>query len=175
MTVERLWRAVRGVVTRGRVAASRVRGGRTLAEVDMLDGERRTRVELLMPYGLSARPPAGADVVVLEVGAARDHLVALMADDPTRRITDLAPGEVGLRDGSGQEVVLRADGVEVRGALKVTIVASGDVSVQAPRVVVDAPEIHLGGLGGKAVVRHGDPDSRGDTSIATQSKVFVAD
>lgn len=171
--MDRLWRAVTGAVTRGRVISAAQRGGRVLADVSMLDGETRTRVELLLPYGLSAVPRAGADVVVLEVGGDRSHLVALSADESDLRIEDLAAGEIGLRDHQGQRVVIRGDGVEVRGALKVTIVSSGDVSVEAPRVIVDSPEIHLGGTGGQAVVRHGDSDSAGHTMIATTTKVFA--
>lgn len=134
-----------GIVSRGRVTASRIRDGRVLVDLTLLGGEVRRHVELLMPLGISSLPAQGADVMVLEVGGNRHHLVALVADDRALRITGLAPGEFGLRDAAGQQVVFRADGVEITGALKVTIVSTGPVDVQAGGIVtVEAPRINLG-------------------------------
>jgi phage baseplate assembly protein V len=131
--------------TRGRIVSTRTRGGRALATVLLANGDTRTRVELLMPYGLSALPEEGADVMVLEVGGNRDHLVAMMADATGLRIPGLAPGEVGLRDKRGQQVVLRGDGVEIIGALKVTIISSGPVEMTAPEVTMTAPTVRVVG------------------------------
>lgn len=124
-----------GAVTRGRITAARIRGGRTIADIQMMDGETRTRVEVMLPMGLTAVPRAGADVVVLEVGG-RDHLVALLADDPALRVGSLAPGEIGIRDERGQQVTLTPDGVRITGALKVTIVSAANVEIAAPKLVV---------------------------------------
>ncbi|MFH5926449.1 phage baseplate assembly protein V [Roseomonas xinghualingensis] len=131
--------------TRGKIVSTRTRGGRALATVLLANGDMRNRVELLMPYGISALPEEGADVMVLEVGGNRDHLVALMADASALRIPGLAPGEVGFRDKRGQQVVLRSDGVEIIGALKVTIVSSGPVEVKAPAVIMTAPLVTVVG------------------------------
>jgi phage gp45-like len=87
---------------------------------------------LTQPTGFSAMPAVGADVIVFEIGS-RDHLVAIMADDPSLRIPGLAPGEIGIRDANGQQVVLRADGVEITGALKVTIVSADPLPSASPR------------------------------------------
>lgn len=156
----------RRTVTRGKVLRAWVRGGRVLADLQLLGGEVRTRVELLQPYGATAVPERGAGVVVFEVAGSRDHLVATMADDPALRLTALAPGEFGVRDRRGQAVAFRDDGVEVTGALKVTVVSSGPV-------VVQAPQIHLGGPGGRPVARQGDTDSRGDVIQASTTTVFA--
>lgn len=139
-------------VTRGRILSVMTRGGRAIADISMLAGETRSRVELLLPFGLSALPNAGADVVVLPIAGSRDHLVALMADDPTVRIGGLAPGEVGLR-AHGQQVVIRADGVEVTGALKLTVVSTGPVTITAPTVVVDSADVRLGSAAASQFVR----------------------
>lgn len=124
---------------RGKVVRSYVRDGRTLLDVRTLDGEMRSRVELFTPAGMTSRPGAGADVVILSNGGHYDDLVA-MADDTATRITGLAAGEFGFRDAAGQSVIFKADGIEITGALKVTIVSAGDV-------VVSAPTIHLGSAG----------------------------
>lgn len=135
----------RRVVTRGKVVAARTRAGRVLVDMELFGGERRRNVELLLPTGVSALPAEGADVVVLEVAGNRQHLVAIVADDPALRVTGLAPGEFGLRDGNGQQVIFRADRLEISGALRIDIAASGPVNVTAEgTVTVDAPRINLG-------------------------------
>lgn len=132
--------------TRGRVVAARVRGGRVLLDLDLISGERVTRVEMLQPTGFTAVPRPGADVAVMELGGVRGHLVALAADDAGLRVTDAGPGEIGIRDERGQQVVFRDDGIEVTGALRVTIVSAGDV-------VLQAPTIRLGSAGATQPVR----------------------
>lgn len=135
----------RRVVTRGWVTSAQTRAGRVIVDMTLFDGERRRNVELLLPTGLSALPGVGADLVVLEVGGNRQHLVAMVADDPALRIPDLAPGEIGMRDANGQQVVFRADGIKITGALKIDIEASGPVNITAADVItVDAPRINLG-------------------------------
>ena len=138
-------RAIRRAVTRGKVTGSRTRAGRVLVDMTMLDGETRRGVELLLPTGVSALPAAGADLLVLEVGGNRGHLVAMVADDPSLRMEGLAPGEFGMRDAQGQQVVFRGDRIEISGALRIDITSSGPVNVTAAdTVTVDAPRINLG-------------------------------
>lgn len=141
------------MIARGRITAARTRGGRVLLDVALTTGEQRSRIEYLQPTGFSAVPVVGTDVVVLGVGGRRDHLLALCADDRALRLTGLVPGEFGFRDARGQSVVFRDDGVEIAGALKVTITASGPVSIESGgavdleatgTVTVTAPTIKLG-------------------------------
>nr|WP_314074893.1 phage baseplate assembly protein [uncultured Roseococcus sp.] len=136
---------LRRVVTRGKVTAARTRAGRVLVDMTLFDGERRRNVELLLPTGVSALPAVGADLVVLEVGGNRQHLVAMVADDPGLRVSDLAPGEFGFRDAKGQQVIFRGDRLDISGALRIDITASGPVNVTAAETVtVEAPRINLG-------------------------------
>jgi phage baseplate assembly protein V len=138
-------RAVRRAVTRGKVTGARTRAGRVLVDLTLLDGEARRGVELLLPTGFSALPGAGSDVVVFEVGANRQHLVAMVADNPALRIEGLGAGEFGMRDAAGQQVVFRADRVEITGALRVDITASGPVNVTTPgTATIDAARVNLG-------------------------------
>lgn len=141
----------RSAISRGTLLSVVTSGGRALADIAMFSGETRSRVELMMPYGLSALPGKGADVLVHEIGS-RDHLVAVMADDPSVRILGLAPGEVGIQ-AFGQRVVIRADGVEIGGAKKISIVSDGPVTVTAPQVVVESPNIRLGSAGAAVPVQ----------------------
>ncbi|MBR0675430.1 phage baseplate assembly protein V [Roseomonas alkaliterrae] len=165
-------------ITRGKILAARLRGGRTLAEVQMFDGETRSRVEVLLPMGMTAVPRAGADVVVLEVGN-RDHLVALLADDPALRVSGLGPGEIGLRDERGQQVTLTPDGVRVTNALKVTVIAEGDVRIETPaNVEIVAPLTTVDGnltvTGGLAVQGNGGANSTLNGDL-TMTGTFVLD
>ncbi|MBW6399975.1 phage baseplate assembly protein [Roseomonas sp. HJA6] len=118
------------MISRGRVRSARIRGGRTLAEVDMADGELRSRVEILLPMGMSAIPESGADVLVLQIGGP-DHLVALQADDAALRAPGLGAGDIAIRDKRGQQVVMNGDGITVSGAVKLTIVSTGDIEITA--------------------------------------------
>lgn len=123
----------RTMITRGTLRAARIVGGRVLADVTLFAGEVRSRVELWLPPGVTTLPAPGTEVLAFAVGGARDHLVAI-ADSPATRFIGAATGEIALRDAAGQQVALRADGVEITGALKVTIVSSGPVVIAAPSV-----------------------------------------
>ena len=114
--------ALRNVVTRGKLTLTVWHPTRPLLVVTGLAGEVKQKVELLLPYGISAFPAPGGDVTLLQVAGTRDHLVALL-DDPALRIPDLAQGEWGMRDALGQQVVFRADRVEITTSLKVVVTA----------------------------------------------------
>ena len=123
-------------VTRGQVIRSFVSGGRVYADIQMLDGETRSRVEVLQPFGVTAVPTPGADLVVLEVGS-RDHLVAQIGDSRSLRVDEAQPGEIAVRHGSGQTVIFTDEGIRVSGALKIEIESAGEVTVTAPLVKID--------------------------------------
>lgn len=149
------------MISRGRVRSARVRGGRVLAEVEMADGETRTRVEVLLPMGMTAVPRAGADLLVVQVGGP-DHLVALQADDANLRAAGLTPGDIGLRDERNQMVVMNGEGVTVSGALKVTIVSAGDIDVTTPgAITLNSATLTHNGTNIGADHRHGGVQSGG--------------
>ena len=129
----RLSSSLRSMVTRGKVTAAIV-GPRTLLQITGLEGEVKHTVELLLPPGYSARPVAGADVTVFQVLGSRDHMVALGGDTSSQdAISNLAPGEFGLRHASGLQQVMRNGGtLEVTGATFVHIACTGTVEIDAP-------------------------------------------
>ena len=159
------------MVTRGKVRRARLGPQRTVLQVSVLKGEVKEGVELLLPPGMSAVPLAG-DVLLFQVGARRDHLVALV-DDPACRIGDLKAGEFGFRDANGQQVVFRADHLEITTPRKVVITATGDVAINTQGNVVLTPcgTVQLGGTGGRGVVLDGDPVTGGAVH-ATSTKVL---
>lgn len=121
------WDAIVAVVSRGKIAAVHA-GRRTLVQVRLLEGELKERVELIMPYGMSAMP-AGGDVILLTVGASRDHVVAIGVDDSSLRIRDLAPGEFGFRRGA-QQIAFRQARLDIVGNV-LNVVFDGDVNIRS--------------------------------------------
>lgn len=162
---------LRMLITRGTVSAATV-GKRTFLSVASLASETSQKIELVLPYGFSARPDAG-DVLLFQVTGSRGHLVAVGADKSGLRITDLASGEFGWQDNQSQQLVFRQDGVELKTPLKLTVSAKtadvtttgdmnltvgGNLTVRASgTATVTGSKVYLGGAGGKAVVVDGDP------------------
>lgn len=160
---QRVYEAMRGMVTRGRVALAVLNPRRTLLQLNGLAAEDKTQIELMLPYGMSARPKApgagqaGADLILLQVGGSRAHLVALCADDPALRIPDLDEGEFGFRDADGQQIVWRTDRIEIT-AKKVIQTINGDMTQTVNgKAVLTCNDIELGAAGGKKVALDGDP------------------
>lgn len=118
---EQLHGNIASIVTRGKVIASQL-AARTLLQASGLDRETFSNVELLLPPGYCARPVAGADIVILEVGGLRDHKIALGGDNIADRVADLQPGEYGLAR-NGQRVILRQGFIEIVSASAIRLVA----------------------------------------------------
>src|SRR3954467_2700602 len=122
MSLARVASALRSMVTRATVQQSGV-GPRIVVQVAGLDQETFA-VELLHPAGISARPRRGADVVLLQVCGARDHLVAIGGDGVGDSIPDLAEGEVGI-SAFGARVVFRTNKLEVTATTHPVTVTAG--------------------------------------------------
>ncbi|HEY3846232.1 MAG TPA: phage baseplate assembly protein [Acetobacteraceae bacterium] len=172
--LESLAAKTRMMISRGALTLSNYTACRPLIQATGMAGETLQNVELLFPYGFSALPKAGA-VILLDNLGTRTHVLAIMADDATLRITDLAAGEFGHRDGNAQQIVFRADRIEITTPLKLVanvtgdcdLTVGGDVNIAATGTVnIDGGQINLGGTGGKLVLLDGDG---GITSSATKT------
>jgi phage gp45-like len=128
---DRMAQKMRSMVTRGRVMSAALNPKRPLVQLSGLAGEEKTQVELFMPMGMSVYPSGNEDLILLQVGGSRSHLVALFADNPALRITDLKAGEFGHRDTNGQQIVFRQDHLEITSPLKMQITVTGEVRGQA--------------------------------------------
>lgn len=115
---------LRGIVARGTVLSVDDSGPVQRVDVEIHAGVIRQGVEVLLPAGLASAPVAGAGVVLFAVGGDQGDLVALPTAAPGTRLGNLAAGEIGISDGNGNRVVMRAGGiVEIRAAAKVRVVA----------------------------------------------------
>jgi len=97
-------------------------------QVEVLAGEIRDQIEHFEPFGFSSHPPPGAEAIILDVGGAADHSVAVVVADRRYRPTDLAQGESAIHDDSGNELKIGASGVETNCDVDVDgdVIASGN-------------------------------------------------
>lgn len=120
---------VRAMVTRGTVAA--VGDGSKMQTVQIKGRDGDDDAERFQPYGFTSHPKAGAEVLIVNVGGDGSHPVVIAVDDRRYRIKGLEAGEVCIYDDQGQRITLYRDRVEV----------------EAPKVVINSPEVYLGGAG----------------------------
>ena len=80
-------------------------------DADVLDD-----VEHWQPYGLSFHPPAGAEVLGLSLGGARQNMVALCVQEPEERPQNVQPREGGLYTKGAWRVFVDAQGTVCIGA-----------------------------------------------------------
>lgn len=112
------------IVSRGKLALAGYSPtkARTMVQLKSLGGTLNN-IELLLPYGMSAMPVGQtADLLIFKINNL-DHKVAIGADDPACRITDLQAGEFGFQDNQGQQVVFRRTGVVVSSPTKIRLTA----------------------------------------------------
>ncbi|MQX36811.1 phage baseplate assembly protein V [Roseospira navarrensis] len=120
-------------------------------QVSVYDGETHDRVKHALPYGFSAHPLPGSEVVLVFPGGVSSTPIALVVGGRAHRPTDLQRGEVAIYDDKGQSVELRTDRIVVRSPTRVTI---------------ECPDVHLGEEDGPRVARIGDRVQVGSGSSA---------
>ena len=136
-------------------------------QLELLSDESQNGVERFQNYGLTSVPHPGAEALVVFAGGLRSHGVAIAVEDRRYRLTGLSQGEVALFDDLGNRVKLGRNRIEVIG--------TSAVRVEAPEVVVEADDVHLGGVGGSAVARVGDDvDPNTNKIISGSAKVKAA-
>ncbi|BCP53776.1 hypothetical protein K32_23930 [Kaistia sp. 32K] len=119
-------------------------GKKTMQHLDVsaLAGELHEDVEHFEPYGFTSSANAGAEVLLLYLGANRSHPIVVQVADRRYRLQGLANGEVALHDDQGQTIVIKRDGIEIT----------------APKFTVKSDDIHFIG----ASLKH-NAKSIGDT------------
>jgi phage gp45-like len=140
--VEPALNRVKVLAQRGVVRSSQDAPKAATLEIAVLAGETLREVERFAHFGLTSRPPTGAEVVVLCLGGNRDHpLVVADEDRRARPAGTLAEGETCIYATGGARITLRADGsieVEASGDLTVTGKLSVTGDVEATGNVKDA-------------------------------------
>ena len=123
-------------------------------QVTLLADEVRADMERFQEYGFTSHPVPGAEAVVVFVGGARDHGIAVAVDDRRYRLKSLEQGEVALHDDQGQAIHLKRNKViHVYGCNDVLSDAAVRIVHTAPEMTANAsgkyqvngPNINLGG------------------------------
>ncbi|MCL2219336.1 MAG: phage baseplate assembly protein [Chitinispirillia bacterium] len=139
---------IRGLIKAVRPAKS---GGPARFDASGRPSEEFINREMFQHYGVSSRPPEGAECLILRSGGN----VFLIASDDRRYKIGLNDGEVALHDAFRNVVHMQAGGnilVKAGGtAGKVAIEAAGEVSVNAAKAVVNAEKVLFGPATGEAL------------------------
>lgn len=102
--------AYRGIVSRSAVRSTNDKGATQTATVETHRHVERSDVEILGQFGVSSRPPAGGEMVVLAVGGDQGDLVGLPVQAPGNRLGGLQEGETAVHNHKGDRIHFKADG-----------------------------------------------------------------
>lgn len=114
-------------------------------QIGLLAGEIKGNIEHMEPYGFTAHPIPGAEAIALFFGGDRSNGVVIVASDKRHRLLNLKEGEVAIYDDQGQKVVLSRSGIVVNTPKTLTATCGGDVTITAPKITLDAPDIYATG------------------------------
>jgi phage baseplate assembly protein V len=141
-------RRVRLMVARGVVSLVTESAKMQGLQLSVLADEVQDDVERFQEYGFTSYPKAGAEALLLAVGANRDHLVAVAVDDRRTRPTDLAEGEVALYTAdNAKRVHLKADGKVLLGTEPENFVALANLTKSQLDAIANAFNNHTHATG----------------------------
>ena len=132
-------------------------GDQQLLNYKGVSGEEHSGVMRIQYFGWSSHAPAGSEAVVLALGN-RDMLVAIGAESPSHKPTGLPEGGTRLYDASGSYV-------DMDNAGNITVNCSGTLKIKAATVIIESPDINLGGEGGVPVAKQGTTDTAGHANV----------
>lgn len=128
MNARELAHGLRSIVLRAVARASADTGESQTLDVTIAHGVDRSAVEVLQPFGLASRAPAGGAVIVLAVGGDTGDLVALPAGMPGLRLGGLGEGESAIYSVDGSRVHCKVGGViEIRASSSILVKVGGAV------------------------------------------------
>lgn len=123
------------IITRGVLTAKNAAKRLRTIQCELFGGDVRDAVEDFEPYGYTAEPLPGAEVLVASLGGDREHTICVCHPDRRYRPTGLKDGEVMLYDWKGRKVYLSESGIQVDGVSDpVTVKTSASVEIDAPTV-----------------------------------------
>lgn len=105
-------------------------------QIAALGEEVLDRIEHWEPYGYTSRPLAGAEALLLSLGADRDHTVAVNVADRRFRLKNLTAGEVALYTDEG-DVIHFKRGNQILIDTMGTLVANAGTSITATSPLVN--------------------------------------
>ena len=146
-----LARRIGNLLSRGVVTLSNATGKLQTLQISLLADEDKDSVEHFEPFGFTANPLSGAEVLAGFVDGDRSHGVVIVACDRRYRVVNLAPGESALFNAFGMSVQLTESGIKVfAGGQAISISDAPQVVVAGGDVVVDGVSVknHVHNVGG---------------------------
>ncbi len=134
-------------IARGVVKAVSSRARQTKLQhldIEAFSGEAHDGAEHMEGYGLTARPHAGAEAVVVFAGGNRNHPLVISVADRQYRLQGLVDGEVALYDDLGHKVHLTRTGIVIAGAaitLEGTVTINGNLAVNGAELTHNGVDI----------------------------------
>lgn len=111
--LNRLYRDLRLMVTKALVDSVDDSAVIQRLKLKLLDSEILENVEHIQQYGFTSIPPQDSEIVAVEVGASRDHVLAVASTHSKSRPVGSQVGEVSVWCQHGQRMYHKSDGSTV--------------------------------------------------------------
>lgn len=101
------------LLTIGRGVLLAVKDDKKIQQVQLtlLADEVKDQVESMAHFGFSSNPPKGSDLVMVSVGANRDHGVIIASEHRDSRFKNLAEGDSVIYNKNGKYIHLKGDDI----------------------------------------------------------------
>ena len=125
---------IANILARGVVALGNSANKLQSLQLRLLAGEVKDNVEHLEPYGFTACPLGGAEVLAGFIGGDRSHGVVIVVSDRRFRLQGLKPGEVALYTDEGDKFHFKRGRVIDLETVTLNIKASESVNFDTPLI-----------------------------------------
>lgn len=147
---------IRMMVARGTLAGVNAALKLQGLDIRLMADEAKAGVEHFEPYGFTAHPHVGAEVLAVFLGGLREHGIVVQVADRRYRIQGLEAGEVAIysdedRDGGHRVHLKRGRLVEVR-CRRLVIRADEAVEIETPDMKVTGALTDMTGSGNTRAV-----------------------
>lgn len=107
-------------------------------QITLLADEIKDQVESMAHFGFTSNPPKGSDLVMVSVGANREHGIVIATEHREYRFKDLGEGEAAIYSKDGDYVHLKNGNVIDVKTKTLNIDASTEVNITSPQVNINA-------------------------------------
>ena len=125
---------MRNILARGLVALGNSANKLQSLQLRLLAGEVKDNVEHLEPYGFTACPKEGAEVLVGLIGGDRSHAVVIVVAERRFRLQGLQSGEVALYTDEGDRLHFKRGRIIDIETVTLNVKASGSVNFDTPLI-----------------------------------------
>lgn len=134
-----LVRRISNMLSRGTVTLGNSTGNLQTLQVSLLDEEGKDAVEHFEPFGFTAAPVDGAEVLAAFIEGDRSHGIIIAATDRRYRVKNLKAGESAAYNAFGMTILLTKEGIVITGGAK-------DISISgAPNINISSGTVHVTG------------------------------